>query len=194
MALAGRIAIVTGGASGLGRATCLRFARNGARVAIVDLPGAQAQADALLREIGAAAFFAPADVTSEEDISRVLDAVATRFGAVNAVVQCAGVATAQRILGKKGVIPLRDFERVLRVNTIGTFNVMRLAAERMAAAPADAGGQRGVVVNTASVAAFEGQVGQVAYAASKAAVVGMMLPAARELARSGIRVVTIARE
>lgn len=188
--LASRVAFVTGGASGLGRATALRFARLGARVAIVDLPSAPGEA--LAREIGAAAFFAPADVTSEEQVRKVLDDLAARFGAVNAVVQCAGIATATRIFGRKGVHPLAEFERVLRVNTVGTFNVMRLAAERMAAATADAGGERGVIINTASVAAFEGQVGQAAYSASKGAVVGMMLPAARELARSGVRVNTIA--
>lgn len=195
--LANRVAIITGGASGLGRAAVTRFAKAGAKVAIVDLP-TQPGAE-LAQSLGKDVIFTPADVTSEEQIKNVLDTVLAKFGrAPNAVVQCAGIAYAAKVLGKKGPHPLDVFEKTLRINTVGTFNVARLAAERMAATEPlkadenDKIGERGVIINTASIAAFEGQVGQAAYSASKGAVVGMMLPLARELSKNLIRVNTIA--
>lgn len=132
------------------------------------------------------------DVTSEEEVSAALDLVQSSFGAVNTAVSCAGIAVAQRTVSRRGAHSLADFQKVLTVNTVGTFNVLRLAAERMSKCEADAHGMRGVIVNTASVAAFDGQIGQVAYAASKAAIAGMTLPIARDLSGHGIRVMTIA--
>ena len=186
MQMNGSSAVVTGGASGLGLATAKRLAKAGVSVTIVDLPSSDgaAQADA----IGGA--FAAADVTSEAEVAAALDTAAER-GPVRIAVNCAGVGWAGRVLGKNGVLPLDIFTQVVTVNLIGTFNVIRLAAERIAATePVD--GERGVIVNTASVAAFEGQIGQAAYSASKGGVVGMTLPIARDLADKLIRVVTIA--
>lgn len=181
---------MTGAASGLGKATALRLARAGARVAILDLPS-QPGAE-VAKQIGASAAWIPTDVTSEDQVKKALDEVHSKFGPLNAVVQCAGIGVAAKVLGKKGPHPLEQFQKVLTVNTIGTFNVVRLAAERMSAGTPDEGGERGVIINTASIAAFEGQVGQAAYSASKGAVVGMMLPIARELCKVGIRINTIA--
>jgi NAD(P)-dependent dehydrogenase (short-subunit alcohol dehydrogenase family) len=186
MNIEGSAAIVTGGASGLGFATAKRLAAAGAHVTIVDLPAAPGAEAA--EAIGGT--FAPADVTDEAQVSAALDAAA-EHGTIRVAVNCAGVGTAGRVIGKNGVLPLEQFSRVINVNLIGTFNVIRLAAERiMAAEPVD--GERGVIVNTASVAAFEGQIGQAAYSASKGGVVGMTLPIARDLADKLIRVVTIA--
>lgn len=190
LALLNRVILVTGGASGLGKATALRVARAGARVAILDLPS-QPGGD-LANEIGASAISIPTDVTSEEQVKSALDTIQKKWGAPRAVVQCAGIGVATKLLGKKGAHSLESFQKVLTVNTVGIFNVMRLSAERMAASEPDSAGERGVIINTASIAAFEGQVGQVAYSASKGAVVGMMLPAARELCKLGIRVNTVA--
>jgi NAD(P)-dependent dehydrogenase (short-subunit alcohol dehydrogenase family) len=186
MNIEGSAALVTGGASGLGLATAKRLADAGARVTIVDLPSAPgaAQADA----IGGA--FAPADVTDEAQVAAALDAAA-EHGPLRVVVNCAGIGAAGRVIGKKGVLPLAEFARVVNVNLIGTFNVIRLAAERIAATDI-VDGERGVIVNTASIAAFDGQIGQAAYSASKGGVVGMTLPIARDLADKLIRVVTIA--
>jgi NAD(P)-dependent dehydrogenase (short-subunit alcohol dehydrogenase family) len=158
----------------------------GASVVVLDLPSSGGQRVA--EEIGAT--FTPGDVTSEDDVSSALDA-ATRLGPLRIAVSCAGVADAARVLGRHGPFPLDTFRKVVEVNLVGTFNVIRLAAARIAAAD-EVDGERGVIVNTASVAAFEGQIGQAAYSASKGGVVGMTLPIARELAASKIRVVTIA--
>ena len=186
MRIDGSSAIVTGGASGLGLATATELAKAGARVVIADLPsspGADRAAD-----LGGE--FVPVDVTDEAAVQQAVDA-ASAAAPLRIVVNCAGVGTPGRVLGKQGVLPLEHFSRVVTVNLIGTFNVIRLAAARMVEAePVD--GERGVIVNTASVAAFDGQIGQAAYSASKGGVVGMTLPIARDLADKLIRVCTIA--
>lgn len=188
MDIQGSVALVTGGASGLGRATAERLLGAGASVVLVDLPTSDGAAVA--DELGDQVTFAPADVTSEQDIAAALDS-AGRLGDLRIVVNCAGIGTPARVLGKKGPLPLDLFARIVQINLVGTFNVVRLAAERMSASE-PVQGDRGVIVNTASVAAFDGQVGQAAYAASKGGVVGLTLPVARDLASRQIRVVTIA--
>jgi NAD(P)-dependent dehydrogenase (short-subunit alcohol dehydrogenase family) len=188
MDVAGAVALVTGGGSGLGAATARKLHADGAAVVLADLP--RSPGKQLAEQLGERAVFVPTDVTSAEDVTAALDA-ARQLGTLRIAVNCAGVGTAGRILGKYGPLPLEDFRAVIDVNLIGTFNVIRLAAERIAAAePVD--GERGVIVNTASVAAFEGQIGQAAYAASKAGIVGLTVCAARDLADKLIRVVTIA--
>ncbi|MGO4804230.1 SDR family NAD(P)-dependent oxidoreductase [Arthrobacter sp. 2MCAF15] len=207
MDIKGTVALITGGASGLGAATARRLFDAGASVVLVDLPGSAG--DALAAELNAAAarsagesagdgrtaVFAPADVTDEAQVQAAVEAAAA-VGPLRIVVNCAGIATPGKVLGREGVLPLENFSRVIQINLVGTFNVIRLAAAAMAAtepAATDLGGpERGVIINTASVAAFDGQIGQPAYAASKGAVAAMTLPIARELARSLIRVVTIA--
>jgi NAD(P)-dependent dehydrogenase (short-subunit alcohol dehydrogenase family) len=186
MNIEGSAAIVTGGASGLGLATAKRLAAAGAHVTILDLPSSPGADEAAA--IGGT--FAAGDVTSEDDVAAALDRAGER-GPLRIAVNCAGIGTAGRVIGKNGVLPLEQFTRVITVNLIGTFNVIRLAAERIIAAD-EIDGERGVIVNTASVAAFEGQIGQAAYSASKGGVVGMTLPIARDLADKLIRVVTIA--
>ena len=186
MQIAGGSAVVTGGASGLGLATARRLAKGGAHVVLIDLPNSAGTEQAAA--IGGT--FVPADVTDEQQVNAALDAAVAR-GPLRVAVNCAGVGTAGRVIGKKGVLPLEEFARVVNVNLLGTFNVIRLAAVRMLEAePVD--GERGVIVNTASVAAFDGQIGQAAYSASKGGVVGMTLPIARDLADKLIRVMTIA--
>ena len=189
MDIAGNVAVITGGASGLGFATARALAGAGAQVVLVDLPSSNGEQAA--KEIGDTATFAPADVTSEADVIAALDTAAGR-GQLRVAVNCAGIGTPGRVISGKGaVLPLEQFSKVVTVNLIGTFNVIRLAAERIAKAdPVD--GERGVIVNTASAAAFEGQIGQAAYSASKGGVVGMTLPIARDLADKQIRVMTIA--
>lgn len=188
MQLQDTVALVTGGASGLGLATVERVISAGGRAIIVDLPGSDGKAVA--ERLGERAVFTPADVTSEDDISAALDA-AQALGGVRLAVNCAGIGTAARVLSKGTPVPLDVFRRTVEVNLVGSFNVIRLAAARMAAAePIE--GERGVIVNTASVAAFDGQIGQAAYSASKGGVAGMTLPIARDLADKLIRVVTIA--
>jgi len=188
MQLNGQVVIVTGGGSGLGAATAHALARGGARVAVVDLDGSAASR--IADETGGiAAVFDVADAAvAEREIGHIVEAI----GAPRILVNCAGIAPAARIVGREGPMALDGFERVIRVNLIGTFNLLRLCAARMAALEPDAGGERGVIVNTASVAAFEGQIGQAAYAASKGGIAALTLPAARELAGSGIRVLAIA--
>ena len=190
MKIAGATIVVTGGASGLGRAAGESFAAAGGRLAIVDLPR-QPGAD-VAAAIGPDALWAPADVTSAEDVAAALDAAATRFGGLHVLVNCAGVGAAEKTWGKRGPADLAAFTRVIQVNLIGTFNCIRLAAAHMARNEPNAEGERGVVINTASVAAFDGQIGQAAYSASKGGIVGMTLPIARDLAEVGIRVCTIA--
>lgn len=188
MEINGTAALVTGGASGLGQAVGRRLVDLGASVALLDLPGDSL--DKAAKTLGCQA--APCDVTDAEQAEKAVAAAAEINGPARLLVNCAGVAPAGRIVGKSGPLPLDQFEQVIRVNLIGSFNLMRLAAAGMSALEPDEGGERGVIVNTASVAAFDGQIGQAAYAASKGGVVALTLPAARELARHGIRVVTIA--
>lgn len=187
MRLDGASALVTGGASGLGQAVASRLAGAGAKVVVLDLPGADGGPRA---ELPGGAVFSGGDVTSEESVNAALDA-ARELGTLRVVVNCAGIGDPAKVSSKKGPHPLDKFTRTITVNLIGTFNVIRLATGRMRLnEPAD--GDRGVIVNTASVAAFDGQVGQAAYSASKGGIVGMTLPIARELADYQIRVVTIA--
>ena len=187
------VAVVTGGASGLGLATTKALLDEGAKVVILDLPTSKGEdvAKDLNAEFGAdRAAFAPADVTDEEGVARAFD-LAESMGPVRIVVNCAGTGDAIRVLGKAGVYPLNKFARIVNINLVGTFNVLRLGAERMVKTD-PIGGERGVIINTASVAAFDGQIGQAAYSASKGGVVGMTLPIARDLADKQIRVMTIA--
>jgi NAD(P)-dependent dehydrogenase (short-subunit alcohol dehydrogenase family) len=188
MRVSGETAIVTGGGSGLGAETARRLAAAGAKVAILDVSIDAAQA--LAGEIGGLAV--RCDVADADSAATALSEAREKQGAARILVNCAGIGTAKRILGKDGPQPLADFERVIRVNLIGTFNMLRLAAVDIARLEPLADGERGVIVTTASVAAFEGQVGQAAYAASKGGIVSLTLPAARELAQFGIRVLTIA--
>ncbi len=188
MEITGTTALVTGGASGLGRAVVEQHGAAGGRAVIVDLPGSDGAAVA--EQLGPDVEFAPADVTDEASIEAALD-VAERLGELRVVVNCAGIGPPQRIVGRSGVMPLDDFRRVIEINLVGTFNVIRLATPRLMARDL-IGEERGVIVNTASVAAFDGQIGQAAYASSKAGVAGLTLPIARELASHQIRVMTIA--
>ena len=186
MQLAGAVALVTGGASGLGLATATELARAGAAVVIADLPSSNGEAAA--KELGAV--FAPTDVTDEAAVQAAVEQ-ASSMGPLRVAVSCAGIGTPGRVIGKGGPLPLAQFAAVIQVNLVGTFNVIRLAAAAMAATdPVD--NERGVIINTASAAAFDGQIGQAAYSASKGGVVGMTLPIARDLADKLIRVMTIA--
>jgi NAD(P)-dependent dehydrogenase (short-subunit alcohol dehydrogenase family) len=189
MDVKGLAAVVTGGASGLGAATATALAKAGAKVAVLDLQ--QEAADKLAKTIGGVGI--ACDVGSAEAAEAAMAKAKAAHGPCRVLVNCAGIAPAKRVVGRDGAMPLAAFEQVIRVNLLGSFNLLRLAAAEMTAAePLNADGERGLIVSTASVAAFEGQVGQAAYAASKAGIIGMMLPAARELARSGVRVNTIA--
>ncbi|WP_205874282.1 3-hydroxyacyl-CoA dehydrogenase [Mycobacterium camsae] len=179
------VAVVTGGASGLGLATTKRLLDAGAHVVVLDVRGEEAVA-----ALGDLAHFAQTDVTDEDGVAKALD-LAESLGPVRINVNCAGIGNAIKTLSKDGPFPLKGFKKVVEVNLIGTFNVLRLAAERIAKTE-PLGGERGVIINTASVAAFDGQIGQAAYSASKGGVVGMTLPIARDLSRELIRVVTIA--
>jgi NAD(P)-dependent dehydrogenase (short-subunit alcohol dehydrogenase family) len=190
MQIADHTFLVSGGGSGLGAACARLLAAGGGNVVIADLN--RQAGEALAAELGSRVRFAATDVTDEAAVRGAVETATHTFGALHGAVNCAGIAVAERVLGKTGPHDLEAFSRVIRVNLIGTFNVLRLAAAAIATAPPGPGGERGVIVNTASVAAFEGQIGQAAYAASKGGVVSLTLPAARELARHGIRVVTIA--
>ena len=181
--------LVAGGGSGLGAATAGMLVARGGRVVIADVNPA---GESVARTLGESARFIRTDVTDGPATEAAVDLCISVFGAVHAAINCAGIAPGERVVGKGGPHSLESFERALRINLLGTFNVIRLAAARMSLQPAFPNGERGVVVNTSSVAATEGQIGQAAYAASKAGVNGMTLPIARELARFGIRVVTIA--
>ena len=188
MDIGGAVALVTGGASGLGRATVDVLRAAGAGVVVLDLPGSAGEGVAA--ELGEGVRFVGGDVRSPEDVTAALDAAA-ELGTLRVAVNCAGTGDAIRTVGKQGAYPLDRFTRIIEINLIGTFNVIRLAAERMTGAdPVD--GERGVIVNTASVAAFDGQIGQAAYSASKGGVVGMTLPIARDLSAIGVRVNTVA--
>jgi 3-hydroxyacyl-CoA dehydrogenase / 3-hydroxy-2-methylbutyryl-CoA dehydrogenase len=190
MDLNGAPSLVAGGASGLGAATARLLAERGAHVAIVDLDGDKA--GALAGELGGDTLSFKADVTSEADVEAAVAATVEEFGGLRFAASCAGIGWAERTVTRNGPAQLQPFETVIRVNLIGTFNVLRHCAAAMAAGEPDDDGERGAVVMTASVAAFDGQIGQVAYSASKGGVVGLTLPAARDLARLGVRVCTIA--
>lgn len=190
MQLKGSIFIVTGGSSGLGAATAKRFHAAGARVVLADVDAEAGPR--LAAELGSGAMFQKTDVTSEGDAQAAVDSALKQFGGLNGLVNCAGVGPAERVVGKKGTHRLESFTRVVTVNLIGAFNMIRLAATAMASAAPNAAGERGVIINTASVAVWDGQIGQAAYSASKGGIVAMTLPIARELAQSGIRVCTIA--
>jgi NAD(P)-dependent dehydrogenase (short-subunit alcohol dehydrogenase family) len=187
MRIEGANALVTGGASGLGAATARRLAGAGANVTIADVQAEKGQA--LAEEIGGR--FVEVDVTRPEMVEQAVDAAA-EDGPLRISVTCAGVGWAQKTAGSKGVHPIEPFQVVININLVGTFNVLRLAAQKMIESGSDDGEERGVIINTASIAAYDGQIGQIAYAASKGGVVGLTLPAARDLSRDRIRVVTIA--
>ena len=190
MQISGSVFLITGGASGLGGGTARMIVAKGGKAVIADLK--DAEGNALARELGANAKFVRTDVTDEASGKDAVAAALGAFGAVHGLVNCAGVVHGEKILGKEGPHALASFARVVNINLIGSFNLTRLAAEAMSKNAPNAGGERGVIVYTASIAAFDGQIGQPAYSASKAGLVGMTLPVARELARYGIRVMTIA--
>jgi NAD(P)-dependent dehydrogenase (short-subunit alcohol dehydrogenase family) len=182
--------LVTGGGSGLGAATATMLAANGGKVVIADLN--EPAGNDLAGFLGGTVRFIKADVTDEPSTQAAVDLCVSQFGAIHGLVNCAGVAPGERVVGRNGPHTLASFARAVNINLIGTFNAIRLAAAKMSAQPAEANGERGVIVNTSSVASMDGQIGQAAYAASKAGVNGMTLPVARELAKFGIRVMTIA--
>jgi NAD(P)-dependent dehydrogenase (short-subunit alcohol dehydrogenase family) len=188
MQIKGSVFLVTGGASGLGAATARMAAENGGKVVLADMQ--QDAGEKLAKELGGR--FAKCDVTSEADGKAAVALALKEFGGLQVLVNCAGIALAERTIGKEAPHDLARFARVITVNLIGTFNMIRLAADAMAKAGPNAAGERGVIINTASVAAYDGQIGQAAYSASKGGVVGMTLPVARDLSRNGIRVCTIA--
>ena len=190
MEIKGSVAVITGGASGLGEATVRNYVEGGGRVSILDLQEEKGQA--LASELGDSAIFCAANVTDEQSVQSAIDKTVEAFGAVHIAVNCAGVGDAAKVLSKGGPMPMDRFNRVIQINLIGTMIVIRLAAEKMVANSPNEEGEKGVVINTASAAAFDGQIGQASYSASKAALVGMTLPIAREFAAYGLRIVTIA--
>jgi NAD(P)-dependent dehydrogenase (short-subunit alcohol dehydrogenase family) len=190
MQIADHTFLVTGGGSGLGAACARRFVAGGGRVVIADVQ--KAAGEALATELGTKARFVETDVTNRGSAERCVESAVREFGGLHGLVNCAGIALAERAVGKEGPHRLESFSRVINVNLIGTFNMIAVAATAMSKSEPNASGERGVIVNTASVAAFDGQIGQAAYSASKGGVVGMTLPIARDLSRSGIRVMTIA--
>jgi NAD(P)-dependent dehydrogenase (short-subunit alcohol dehydrogenase family) len=185
-----RVFIITGGGSGLGAATARHLAGLGARVVLADVN--EAAGEALAAELGAGALFVRTDVTSGIDGEAAVATAVAKFGRVDGLVNCAGIAPGEKVVGRDGPHRLESFARAVSINLVGTFNMLRLAADQMARQEPGAEGERGVIINTASIAAYDGQIGQAAYAASKAGVAGLTLPVARELARLGIRCVTIA--
>ncbi len=182
--------VVTGGASGLGAACVRLLTQSGAKVVIADLNSETGTA--LANELGGSTLFVQTNVTEEESMQAAVRAAVEKFGGLYVLINCAGIGIAERVLGKNGPASLASFTRVININLIGTFNAIRLAAAAMAENTPNEGGERGVIINTASVAAFDGQIGQAAYSASKGGIVGMTLPIARDLSRNGIRVMTIA--
>lgn len=190
MQIADNVFIVTGAASGLGAATAHMLVKAGAKVMLVDLNADAVAAQAL--KLGDQARSVVADISQADAAQAAVEAAVATFGGLNGLVNCAGIVRGEKILGKNGPHALESFSQVINVNLIGSFNMLRLAAEAIAQTTADAEGERGVIINTASVAAFDGQIGQAAYTASKGAIASLTLPAARELARFGIRVMTIA--
>jgi NAD(P)-dependent dehydrogenase (short-subunit alcohol dehydrogenase family) len=190
MQIEGKVAVITGGASGLGGASARLLHTSGAKVVILDINAKAGQA--LAAELGTAAMYVHTDVTSPDSAEAAIAQARATFGSIDVAMNCAGIGTPGRVLGRQGVLPLDTFTRVIQINLVGTFNMIRLAAAQMQANEPNDDGERGVIINTASIAAFDGQIGQPAYAASKAGVVGMTLPIARELASFGIRVMTIA--
>jgi 3-hydroxyacyl-CoA dehydrogenase / 3-hydroxy-2-methylbutyryl-CoA dehydrogenase len=183
-------ALVTGGASGLGEACIRNLVKGGAKAVILDLD--EARGAKLVSELGNSVIFVKTDVTSEESVQSAIQQAINAFGGINVVINCAGIGDPGKMLSKKGPMPLATFNRMVQINLVGTFNVARLAVAQMVNNKPNEDGEKGVVINTASVAAFDGQIGQPAYSASKAGVVGMTLPMARECAEYGIRVMTIA--
>ncbi len=190
MRLKNSVAIITGGASGLGRGTVEKFVAEGGKVAIFDLN--ESAGAEIAAALGDAVIFCKVNVTDEESVQQAIDKTMATFGAIHICVNCAGVGNAIKTYGKKGPFPLADFNKIIQINLVGTFNVLRLAAEQMAKNDLVDGQERGVIINIASVAAYEGQIGQAAYSASKGGITSMTLPIARDLADYGIRVNTIA--
>ena len=190
MELRGSVFVISGGASGLGAATARMVVVGGGKAVLADVN--ERDGNALAKELGAAAKFVRTDVTDEASGKAAVAEALDAFGGVHGLVNCAGIVHGEKVVGREGLHALASFRRAIDINLIGTFNLIRLAADAMSKGAPNADGERGVIVNTASVAAFDGQIGQAAYSASKAGVVGMTLPIARELARAGIRVMTIA--
>ncbi len=190
MQINNKVFLVTGAGSGLGAATARALVEVGARVVLADLN--REAGERLAGELGVGAVFVETDVANEESASNAVQTAVSHFGGLHGLVNCAGIAPAEKVAGREGPHRLENFTKVINVNLVGTFNMIRLAVDAMLKGEPDAGGERGVIVNTASVAAFDGQLGQAAYAASKGGIVALTLPVARELARSGIRCMTIA--
>ncbi|HDG98047.1 MAG: 3-hydroxyacyl-CoA dehydrogenase [Deltaproteobacteria bacterium] len=186
----GCVAVVTGGASGLGEACVRMLADNEAKVVILDL--ATDKGEQVAAELGEQASFVNTNVTSEEDVQRAVEVAIDKFGAIHVAINCAGIGIPAKVLGKEGPMSMSDFDKVMKVNLMGTMNVIRLAGQKIATNSPNEEGERGVIINTSSIAAWEGQIGQTSYSASKAAITGITLPIAREFAELGIRVVTIA--
>lgn len=190
MQINNKVFLVTGAGSGLGAATARALVEVGARVVLADLN--REAGERLAGELGVGAVFVETDVANEESASNAVQTAVSHFGGLHGLVNCAGIAPAEKVAGREGPHRLENFTKVININLVGTFNMIRLAVDAMLKGEPDAGGERGVIVNTASVAAFDGQLGQAAYAASKGGIVALTLPVARELARSGIRCMTIA--
>ena len=190
MVIEGKVAIITGGASGLGEACTRMLHKEGAYVAIFDIK--VDQGEDIARELGKKAIYCNTDVTREESCKESMDKVVTTFGHVDILINCAGIAVAEKVISKKGLMSMENFTRAIQVNLIGSMNTIRLAVAEMIKNEGDKDREKGVIINTASIAAFEGQIGQVAYSASKGGIVGMTLPLAREFADYGVRVMTIA--